>query len=371
MYPGKHSGQIVDYANVFASLERALAVYGAGPSGNSPVEDKAALVEEVRKAIADARSFCLSHQVDLGRIERLDAGGLQRIEAIDEAVNAVISPDQVRNDFIAHQRYVKTLYTALKPDRTAVEFSGINALLTLLAASIWEQLHPDGPADISGVMVEINDLLDTSIMGASIKESKLPPLDLSKIDFQALATKFKQSKRKNIDLEALKAQLASRLTQMMQLNPTRTDYLEKFEELIKAYNAGSLNIEQIYRDLVELTRRLSSEQQRHIRESLSEEELTLFDILLKPAPELSETERTKVKTVARELLQKVKALLVLNWREKAASRAQLKMAIEDALDMGLPRPYTPELYQQKCASIFEHIYVSYPEREKSIYFDLE
>jgi type I restriction enzyme R subunit len=29
VFPGKHSGMIVDYANVFASLERALAIYGA------------------------------------------------------------------------------------------------------------------------------------------------------------------------------------------------------------------------------------------------------------------------------------------------------------------------------------------------------
>jgi type I restriction enzyme R subunit len=107
---------------------------------------------------------------------------------------------------------------------------------------------------------------------------------------------------------------------------------------------------------------LSSEQQRHIRENLSEEELTLFDILLKPAPELSDPERSKVKAVARELLEQVKALLVLNWRAKAASRAQLKLAIEDALDLGLPRAYTPELYQQKCNALFEHFYVSDPER---------
>lgn len=112
-----------------------------------------------------------------------------------------------------------------------------------------------------------------------------------------------------------------------------------------------------------------SEQQRHIREHLSEEELTLFDILLKPAPELSEAERRKVKAVARELLEQVKALLVLNWRAKAASRAQLKLAIEDALDLGLPKAYTPELYQQKCNAIFEHFYVRYPERESNVYTD--
>ena len=33
VYPGKHSGLIVDYANVFASLEKALAIYGKGRAG--------------------------------------------------------------------------------------------------------------------------------------------------------------------------------------------------------------------------------------------------------------------------------------------------------------------------------------------------
>jgi len=34
VFPGKHSGVIVDYANVFASLEKALAIYGTGKEAN-------------------------------------------------------------------------------------------------------------------------------------------------------------------------------------------------------------------------------------------------------------------------------------------------------------------------------------------------
>ena len=33
--------------------------------------------------------------------------------------------------------------------------------------------------------------------------------------------------------------------------------------------------------------------------------------------------------------------------------------IEDVLDTGLPRIYTPELYRQKCSALFEHVYESY------------
>jgi type I site-specific restriction-modification system R (restriction) subunit len=54
VFPGKHSGMIVDYANVFASLEKALAIYGAGKDGKNPVKDKQKLVEELREALDDA-----------------------------------------------------------------------------------------------------------------------------------------------------------------------------------------------------------------------------------------------------------------------------------------------------------------------------
>lgn len=45
----------------------------------------------------------------------------------------------------------------------------------------------------------------------------------------------------------------------------------------------------------------------------------------------------------------------------------LKLTIEDTLDSGLPRAYTPELYQQKCAAVFEHVYENYPERNVGVY----
>jgi type I restriction enzyme, R subunit len=34
----------------------------------------------------------------------------------------------------------------------------------------------------------------------------------------------------------------------------------------------------------------------------------------------------------------------------------VRLAIEDALDEGLPGAYSKELFGQKCSSLFEHIY---------------
>ena len=116
-----------------------------------------------------------------------------------------------------------------------------------------------------------------------------------------------------------------------------------------------------------MSRSLSDEQQRHVRENLTEEELVILDILTRPAPELSGEERTEVKKVAKVLLARLKQLLVLNWRQKSSARSQVKLAIEDVLDTGLPRAYGKELYQQKCSALFEHLFEIYPEKDTGIY----
>ena len=56
---------------------------------------------------------------------------------------------------------------------------------------------------------------------------------------------------------------------------------------------------------------------------------------------------------------------MLNWRQTVAARSRVKLAIEDVLDQGLPRAYTPDLYKQKCSAVFEHVYEVYGDRGTS------
>jgi type I restriction enzyme R subunit len=119
--------------------------------------------------------------------------------------------------------------------------------------------------------------------------------------------------------------------------------------------------------LLELTRSLNEESQRHVRESLTEEELTIFDILTRPEPELSPEEREEVRKLTRHLLSRLKSLLVIEWRGRVQTRAAVKEAIESTLDEGLPRVYTPTIFENKCARVFEHVYEAYVGEGKSIF----
>ncbi len=368
VYPGKHSGAIVDYANVFASLERALAIYAQGRGGALPVKDKKALVAELRQAVAQTTGFCKSHGVDLAAIEGASAAKFERAQAVEDGADRLLSPETVKRDFLARARLVDALHGAVKPDPVAVEFAARCGSIRALAEYIRNR---SDPPDISVVMQGIHELLDRSIGAEPFKiEDKghgYASIDLSKIDFEKLARRFEKTKPTSSDLERLKAAVKAQLERMVRLNRTRADYLEKFQELIDDYNSGSRNIEEIFRDLLALTGVLTEEQGRHVREHLSEEELTIFDILTRPGPDLTGEERDEVKKVARLLLERLNALLVLGWRQKIQSRARVRIAIEDTLDAELPRAYSRDIYQAKCNSLFEHVYEAYQGDGASVY----
>ena len=368
VYPGKHSGLIVDYANVFASLEKALAIYGKGGSGVMPVRDKKALADELRYAVNDANVFCLEHGVALAEIENMPTANFAQAGAIQVAADRLMAPETIKRDFLALETLVSSLYRAVKPDPVAVEFAQRCGCLAAIGNCIRTVTEPP---DISHIMQGIQDLLDESIAAEpfSIRQNtaNYGQIDLSKIDFAALRKRFEDKKPSNTDVERLKAAVRAQLESMVRLNPTRADYLTKFQELIEGYNSGSRNIEEIFKELLALSLILTDEQTRHVRENLSEEELTILDILTRPAPELATEEREEVKKVAHHLLEKLHKLLVLGWRQKISTRARVKIEIENALDEGLPRAYSKDLYEAKCSAVFEHVYQSYQGEGQSVY----
>ena len=372
VYPGKVSGLIVDYAGVFRNLEKALAIYGAGrgvDDGRRPVEDKAALVAALRQALAEVGGLCREHGIDLAAIRAAD--GFARVGLLDDAVEALVASEEIKLRYLDLTNTVLRLYKAVLPDPAAQVFSAEVMPLQVIADKI-RALTPT--ADISQVMQQVEGLLDRSIAteGYVIRELNAPfeaehGIDLSKIDFEKLAEKFKRSRKRTLN-EQLKGTVARKLMNLVRLNRTRMDYLEQFQAMIDAYNAGSLNAEEFFRQLVVFAQSLNEEEKRAVGEQLSEEELALFDLLTKPQIEMIDADREKVKATARELLTTLKAgKLVLDWRKRQQARAEVRVTIEKLLDKGLPRVYTPELFEQKIAAVFQHVYDAYYGAGRSIY----
>jgi type I restriction enzyme R subunit len=259
------------------------------------------------------------------------------------------------------------LFKSLLPDPTANQFGAIRKVLVVIAEKIRSEF---GSADITSVLEQVGDVLDASIAteGYVIRPSATEAsyIDLSQIDFERLKQQF-EAGRKPIEVQKLRAQLAVKVAKMVQMNKTRMNFLEEFQRMIDEYNSGAANIETFFARLMAFTQKLSEEDKRAISEELTEEELTIFDLLTKPDPALTKAEERDVKKVAKELLQKLKSeKLVLDWKKRQATRAAVRYTIETVLDE-LPRTYTPELYQTKCNVVYQHVFDSYAGMSGGLY----
>jgi type I restriction enzyme R subunit len=367
VFPQKINGLIVDYVGIFRDLRKALAIYGSGSGGgikegDTPVIPKADLIKHLKEAVEEGVEFCDGHGIDLTAIA--SAKDFNKVKALDDAVEAIIVNDATKLEFLALAYRVNQLFKAALPDRAANDFSQTRTLLLVIAEKI-RTLTP--AADISKVMEKVERLLDDSIAteGYIIAE-KNTPVDLSRIDFDALKKQFEKG-RKRIEAERLRRLLESKVAIMIRLNKSRIDYMDKLQQMIDEYNAGSINVETFFKRLVEFSRSLQEEDQRAIKEQLSEEELAVFDLLTKPDMKLTKKQEQEVKKVAKALLETLKReKLVLDWRKRQQSRAAVRQCIEVFLDQ-LPEAFTTERYHTKCDVVYQHVYDNYFGRDSSAY----
>ena len=375
VFKDKVNGLIVDYIGIFRNIERALAIYAEGtdpegtdPEGSNPIRDKSELVEELRRAIAEIRDFCMNLSADLAQIDAVETAPLERIGLITGAVNRILVNDETKGDYLQRASQISRLYKAILPDPAASDFNGICTLINIIAQKIKKLTPP--PTNTSDVMDQIEDLLDHSIVptGYTIDADAEADsiVDLSQIDFDQLRERFR-TQHQQIEAERLRGAIRRKLSEIIPLNRTRTDYQERFEEIIAEYNAAAIDVDTWFEQLIALAEELNEEEQRTIAEQLSEEQLAVFDLLTRPEIDMTEAERDAVKAISKDLLETLqRERLVLDWRQRQQSRAAVKVTVAEILDE-LPEHYTQEIYDQKCEVVYQHIYDCYYGNGNSIY----
>jgi type I restriction enzyme R subunit len=188
-----------------------------------------------------------------------------------------------------------------------------------------------------------------------------------------LKEEFKKYPGRNTATQSLKEQVEKKLAQMIKKNPTRTDFHKRYQEIIEGYNTEKdrITIEETFAALLKYADDLDEEEKRAAREGLDEEHLALFDLLLKS--DISKNDRDRIKRVANELLDALKAekLRVDHWRDKEATKAAVKTFISDFLwdeQTGLPvDSYTPEDVTFKADLAYDHVFMQYADASHHAY----
>ncbi len=362
----KKNGEIIDYYGVFRNMKKALKDYAQGPGEEPPVQEKTALLKLLDDAIMAGVEFCATMGILIGGLlESQDV--FKNLSDFQRHADALISRDEWRKGFAIHENTITSLYEACKPEvlgNPVVRKVAVFQYLRGIIDAIIEQ------QDLDAVSRKIGELLDASVVvdeshAPTVAEGETKPAfaiiqrgktwDLSRIDFEKLKSEFKQAPYRNIEIADLRAFLEKKMAEMLKVNSTRKDFAQRIQEIINRYNAGGASNESYFDELVKFTKDLKAEDERHVREGLTEDELELFDLLKKE--KMTEAEEQAVKLAAKNLLARLKQgtprILVQEWFKDSQSKEQVRSTVKEVLDQQLPDTYDRALFTDKCNRVFD------------------
>lgn len=345
IYPGKDCGVIVDYNGMLKSLRAALADYTGNDEdeeGEGGDEDPAIPLEEYVPALVESIEAAEKHLRGLGfEPDRLTgATGFTRIASLRDAVDALYTTDEAkrRYEIMAREVFSRMKTLILEPSVRPYYIRHDNI------EAIYKKLDERrDTADVTEVLKAIHKIVNKAIRAQEPGDDQAEGLivDLSQIDLEKLRDEFtKRVQHKHAALQDIRELVEKKLAEMLARNPKRMDYYKKYQMIVADYNREKdrATVEETFANVIKLVSEMDEELQRHVREGLSEEELTMFDMLLKE--DISKADRERLKQASKGLLASIKEHLVSmpTWTKNAATQADVQMFILDHLYTSLPRP---------------------------------
>ena len=360
---GKSNGLIIDYIGIVDALKKALNDYTQnknGQAGIDPTVDKGELIKQIIRAAADAKQLLAEHDFDLD--ELIKAEKFKKMALLRDGAEAMYSDPETKKSFDTYANEISRLIKYLdRNDVTQDTRDQTNAIQAIFREMQNKRKH----SDTTDLMVEINRIISDNVEIEQSEEGSVESrqFDISQIDFELLATEFARIKRKKLMLKDLNDLIQERLSMMIDVNPKRIDYYNRYMEIIEEYNAKQdrITIEKTFLELINLTKSMSEEVQRYVREGFSnDEELSIYDLLF--SENLSNDDIDKIKEISKELLEKIKGKIseMDHWTDKEETRASVDILIRDILFEEIPDSMFDRLEIYRKA-IYKHVYTHYKE----------
>ncbi len=359
---GKSNGLIVDYIGVVKALREALADYTAGTGGKpgtDPLPDKAELIARIENTIKSITVYLAEHSFDLHKL--VAATDFEKLALVAQAANAVCVTDEIKKRFEIQARELFRMFKYIEKDEVSAETNQYKNAIS----AIYDQIQQRRiRADNSALMAQINEIVSSYVTVTKVTGSEEnKKFDISNIDFDRLRKEFERTKNKNLLLKDLQQIVEERLEKMLRDNPLRINYYERYQKIVEEYNRDNRKdeIAIVFENLMKLVNDLDEEQKRYVREGFeNDEELTLFDLLVKES--LTKEEVKKIKSLAHTMLTKIKARIreLDHWRDKEETCSIISVLIRDLLWENLPESYDDPSIASYRQQIYEYVYQNYP-----------
>ena len=328
VFGNKPGGLVVDYIGIATELKDAIGTYTRGKRAAPPIgfleqalvtfQEKLGIVRDIlhgcsldgfkvkpHEAITRIADFVL--KMEDGKKRFADASA-----ALSKAYALVNShPDAIKHrEEVALYQYIRVMLT--KPDVTIKKVSS-EERDALIRQALSRGIVPEGIVDVFDV--------------AGLKR---PDIGLLSEEF---LREIRAMKEKNLAVEALSRLLKDQIKSRFKSNVVQNGlYSEELEKVLDRYSKRGIETAQVIEELIALAKRLNQQVAQGNADGLNEYEIAFYDALEANADAVRNMEHAVLVQLARELTEKVKKNIKIDWSVREGTRAELRVLVRNLLD---------------------------------------
>ncbi|HMN17537.1 MAG TPA: HsdR family type I site-specific deoxyribonuclease [Ignavibacteriaceae bacterium] len=354
VFKDKPGGLVVDYLGIATDLKKALSFYSDSGGKGDPTEDITAAIEvmmekleivqqmfneesKTQKDILVEEPTAYSKGQFRFNYNRFFTGTPnEKLSIILQAEEHILGLKDGKQRFIREVTLLSQAFSLSMPHPQAMEIKEEVAFFQAVKARLVKFDGVDGKgrsaADIDTAIKMIVDQAISSDKVIDIFEAA----GIEKPDLSILSDEFLMEVQgmthKNLAIELLKKILNDEIKSRLRTNLVKSKkFLEMLETAIKKYQNNLLTTAQIIEELIRIAKEVKSSDDDAKRLGLSEAELAFYDALETNDSAVKVLGDEILKTIAREIADKVKKNATIDWTIRESARAKLMVLVKRTL----------------------------------------
>jgi type I restriction enzyme R subunit len=353
VFKDKPGGLVVDYLGIATDLKKALSFYSDSGGKGDPTEDISQAVEVMLEKLEIVQQMFNEKsktQKDI-LVEEPDAyyKGMfrfnynrfftgtpnEKLSIILQAEEHILGLQDGKQRFIREVTLLSQAFALSMPHPSAMEIKEEVAFFQAVKSRL-VKFEEDGKGRTSKeIDTAIKMIVDQAISSDKVVDI-FAAAGIEKPDLSILSDEFLQEVQgmthKNLAIELLKKILNDEIKSRLRANLVKSKkFLEMLEAAIKKYQNNLLTTAQIIGELIRIAKEVKSSDDDAKKLGLSEAELAFYDALETNDSAVKVLGDEVLKTIAREIADKVKKNATIDWTIRESARAKLMVLVKRTL----------------------------------------
>lgn len=375
VFKDKPGGLVVDYLGIASDLKKALSFYSDSGGKGDPAEGQEKAVAAMQEKLEVVRQFFFEKSKTKEAImiaepsayyadypgtgfnykRFFSASPKEKLSIILQAEEHILGLEDGKNRFIREVTLLSQSFVLSIPHEKALAVKEEIAFFQAVKARLVKfVVSGAGRSDID-IETAIKQIVDEALSSEQVIDI-FDAAGIKKPEISTLSEEFlleiKGMKHKNLALELLKRILNDEIKIRSKTNLVKgRALLEMLETAIKKYNNGLLTTAEIIQFLVdEVAKKIREHDEREKKLDLSTEELAFYDALAENKSAVEVLGDEKLRIIAIEVAEKVKANATIDWTIRESARAKLMVLVKRTLTK---YGYPPDMQQKAIDTVLK------------------